>query len=214
MNIPKGTPLQEWFNDNPVDDEMIWKSAYKQQFMFVRDKLNGLMQNSLEPDERNEVKVISKHTSKSILLPVYHLQRGELHIILRENFYNWKMTVINPNLVLANFDGLFHTTPPLEPDYTGDELADVYFEGFPKDLIFGYYDEPKTDKSHFSAHIINDQMMWTTLYLILKDQGYVTPAEWNTRKNDQKELKERNAKREEKKQKEQETKESDLDENF
>ena len=212
MNIPKGQTLDPWRYEHIIKDEMLWKKAAQNQMMFVHDKLNGLMQNSLETEDRTDVEVISTHTSKSILLPVYHLQRGDLHIILRENFYNWKMSVLNPNFVLANFDGLFYTTPPIDPDYTGDELSSVYFEGFPKDLIFGYYEE--SDKSHFSAHIVNDQMMWTTLYLILKDQGYVTPREWTTKEKSRAEMDERTKKREEKRLIEQKAKDSDLDENF
>jgi len=181
MSIPEGIPLYKWWTINKINDDMKWKQEAQLQMNFVDGKLNGMMQNSLKEKERTPIKVISTHVSKSILLPVYHLQRGKLNIILRDNFHNWKMSVISDKTIDANFDGLFHTTPPIEPDYTGDELASVYFEGFPKDLIFRYYDEPTTDKSHFSAHIINDNILWTTIYLILKAQGYVEPAEWETR---------------------------------
>jgi hypothetical protein len=191
--VEKPVPLYTWWVENTIKDEMLWKKAATNQMHFV-DDLNGLMQNKLKESERKQVQVISEHVSKSILLPVYLLQRGDLQIILRENFYNWKMSVICSRKIDANFDGLFHTTPPIEPDYTSNELADVYFEGFPKDLIFDYYEE--TDKKVWSAKLHNDQILWTTVYLILKAVGYVTPTEWTTKAKHQAELAERAAERE------------------
>jgi len=156
--------------------------------------LHGLMQNRLKKNERTEVQVISEHRSKSIKLPVYLLERGDLKIILRYNFYNWKMSVICNKKIDANFDGLFHTTPPIEPEYTGNELASVYFEGFPKDIIFDYYEE--TDKKVWSAELYSDQILWTTIYLILKAVGYVVPTEWTTKAKHEAEIAERAAERE------------------
>ena len=187
-SVEKPVPLYTWWTENVVPDEMLWKKASSQQMHFV-DDLNGLIQNRLKVSERTQVQVISEHTSKSILLPVYLLERGDLKIILRENFYNWKMSVICNRKIDANFDGLFHTTPPIEPDYTTNELANVYFEGFPKDLIFDYYEE--SDKKVWSAKLHNDQILWTTIYLILKAVGYVVPTEWTTKTKHQAEIAER-----------------------
>jgi hypothetical protein len=187
-SVAEPVPLYTWWTENTIDDEMLWKQAASNQMHFVED-LNGLMQNKLKKSERKQVQVISEHMSKSILLPVYLLERGDLQIILRYNFYNWKMSVICNRKIDANFDGLFHTTPPIEPDYTGNELASVYFEGFPKDLIFDYYEE--TDKKVWSAQCHNEQILWTTVYLILKAVGYVSPTEWTTKEKHQKELAER-----------------------
>ena len=187
--LKKGIDLQKWINCNNVPDEMLWKKRYENQFIFVRDKLNGLMQNNLEREDITPVKVISTHISKSITLPVYYLQRKDLHIILRENFYNWKMSVINPNFILADFQGLFHTSPPIEPDYTGDKLSSVYFEGFPEELVFRYYEE-QTEyyKTKFSAEICSDYILYIAIYLILKSQGYIKPMIWHTKESHQKEL--------------------------
>jgi hypothetical protein len=194
-SVAKPVPLYTWWTENTIDDEMLWKQAASNQMHFV-DDLNGLMQNRLKKDERKQVQVISEHMSKSILLPVYLLERGDLQIILRYNFYNWKISVVCNRKVDANFDGLFHTTPPIEPDYTGNELADVYFEGFPKDLVFDYFEE--SDKKVWSAQIHDDKILWTTIYLILKAVGYVVPTEWRTKASHQKELDERAAEREKK----------------
>jgi len=185
-SVENPVPLHQWAKENQPNDEMLWKNAAGRQIDFVRNDLNPLIQNKLKNDDRTGVEVISEHRSKSIILPVYFLARGDLKIILRYNFYNWKMSVICSRTIDANFDGLFHTTSPIEPDYTGNELASVYFEGFPEDLCFDYYES--TDKKVWSAEIGNDQMLWTTTYLILKALGYVVPTKWHTKESHRKEL--------------------------
>lgn len=185
-SVESPVPLHQWIKENQPNDEMLWKNAAGRQMTFVRDNLNPLLQNKLKRAERKDIQVISEHRSKSIILPVYVLEREDLKIILRYNFYNWKMSVICGKKIDANFDGLFHTTPPIEPDYTGNELASVYFEGFPEDLCFDYYES--TDKKVWSAEISNDQMLWTTVYLILKALGYIESMKWRTKKSHRKEL--------------------------
>lgn len=175
-------PLQEWFNrENPlISDDMIYKEALATQMVFVRDDLGGLVGLRQRCDE---VRVISTHTSKSICLPVYSLERPDLglRLVLRDNFYNWKLSVLSEEPIIANFDGLFYTTPPPDPGYSGDPLHPVYFEGFPRDLIFGYY-EP-SDKKRFSAELWGGNVaLWTTLFLILRARGVVQPMQWSTRK--------------------------------
>ncbi len=193
LEVPKQIPsvespvtLHDWITEHPVQDEMLWRKAAFNQFNFVRDDLNPLLQNKLKSADRKNIQVISEHRSKSIILPVYVLERGDLKIILRYNFYNWKMSVICSRRIDANFDGLFHTTPPIEPDYTGNELASVYFEGFPEDLCFDYYES--TDKKVWSAEISGDYLMYITLYLILKALEYIEPIKWHTKESHRKEL--------------------------
>lgn len=201
-SVESPVPLHQWATEHPILDEMLWKKSAYNQMHFIEDDLNPLLQNKLKGDDRTGVKVISEHRSKSIKLPVYKLQREDLTIILRYNFYNWKMSVICSKKIDANFDGLFHTTPPIEPDYTGNELASVYFEGFPKDLCFDYYES--TDKKVWSAEISNDQMLWTTVYLILKALEYIEPMKWHTKESHRKELDEDFAKWDTKRAKEKE----------
>jgi hypothetical protein len=143
---------------------------------------------------RIKARVISTHGSKSVGLPVYELDRPDLGIrlILRDNFYNWKLTVMAGLPIVADFSGLFHTTPPVEPDYTGNPLSACYFEGFPRELVFGYY-EP-SDKRHWSAEINGgDQALWAVVFLIVKALGAVKPFVWNTRESHRKQLDEERA---------------------
>ena len=167
--------LQKWFNENRVDDKMLWKKASENQIMFVRDKLAWLVMSE------KDVYVISEHTSKSILLPVYSLTYKEkgLNIILRDNFYNWKMSVNCSTPIELDFKGLFHTTSPIDTDYTGNPLNPIYFEGFKEEWVYGYYDE--SDKKTWSAEIYNKYRLWTVLFLILRCVGKVKPFVWGTR---------------------------------
>ena len=184
-------PLQEWFNRQRAEtsDDMFYKGASAQQIMFVRDKLAGLVGCGLGYEQKRDlVYVIATHTSKSVLLPVYSMTRPDLslRIVLRDNFYNWKLSVVSSIPIEADFAGLFHTTPPIEPEYTGNHLSPVYFEGFPESLIFGYY-EP-SDKKCFSAELWSDHALWTTLFLIMRARGAIEPMKWHTRESHRAEL--------------------------
>lgn len=188
-NNNKTVQLQEWFNNHRAKDEMFFKGGFDKQVVFVRDSLAPLVGVGLDYDQRKQVAtVISSHTSKSIELPVYQLARPDqdFRIILRDNFHNWKMSVLSETPVQADFSGLFHTTPPVEPDYTGDSLSPVYFEGFPKDLIFGYFAE--SDGSRWSAEIHGDEALWTSIFLIMRSLDNIKPLTWNTRESHKKEL--------------------------
>lgn len=179
-------PLQQWFNKQRENtpDEMYYKEASGSQIMFARDKLCGLISCGMDDDDfekrRGIVTVISEHRSKSVVLPVYNFDRSDigLRIIARDNFYNWKISVISDVPIIADFSGLFYTNPPIDPEYTGDPLSSCYFEGFPEDLVFGYYD---TNQSMWSAEIGNNYQLWTVLFLIMKARGQIKPAQWSTR---------------------------------
>lgn len=178
------TPLQKWISEQVVGDEMLWKGAWGRQLEFFRDRITNLFCVGIDYDDREGIAtVISTHRSKSIILPVLKLHRGDLGLtmVFRNNFYNWKMSVISEIPIVADFGGLFHTTPPVEPDYTGNELADVYFEGFPSKYIFSYY-EP-SDKKTWSAEIGSDYGLWTTIFILLKARGVVKPVTWHTRES-------------------------------
>lgn len=183
------TDLQAWISEQVVGDEMLWNGAFGHQVGFIRDHLVGLIGRGLEYEDRKQVAtVISTHRSKSIVLPVVQVERKDLglRLVMRNNFYNWKLSVISEQPIDADFSGLFHTTPPVERDYTGDPLAAVYFEGFPDSLVYGYYGP--SNKRRWSAEIGGDNGMWTTCFLIMKALGVVKPFQWHTRASHRAEL--------------------------
>jgi hypothetical protein len=177
-------PLQAWANANQPGDQMRFKDGFWGQVTFVRDHLVSLVGSGLYwRDAERIATVVSTHTSKSIRLPVYRLARADLAIAiyLRNNFYDWKLSVVSETPIGASFDGLFHTTPPIGPDYTGDELASVYFEGFPREIVFGYFGASDTRK--WSAAIRGDTALWATLFLLMRSVGAVKPLTWHTKES-------------------------------
>jgi hypothetical protein len=180
--------LQEWVKQQTVDDKMSWKEASEEQMRFLFD-LQDLVLIDIPREERlNHILVISTHCSKSISLPVVKIERPDhsLTFILRNNFYNWKLSVISKEPVVANFDGLFFTVPPIEPEYTGDPLHRCYFEGFPQEYIFGYYE--KSDKKKWSCELHDDSYLQITLFLIMRSLGFIKPNKWHTKESHRKEL--------------------------
>ena len=129
--------LQEWANAHEPAENLIYKNGYWDQITFLRDKVTSILaKNDKEYKSiKANIKVISTHVSKSVLLPVFRLEleNGTVFTI-RYNFYNWKVSVNSPCDVEADFMGLF------DPKY---KISDVYCEGFPKECVYGPYAENK-----------------------------------------------------------------------
>ncbi len=193
---PIATPLQEWATANDPDKKFYAAGGYWDQIIWVRDNLTWLIGSGLDfEDARGIATVIADHTSKSVRLPVYALSRPDLGltIYLRDNFHGWKMSVVSAAPIAADFTGLFRTTGPIDPKYTGNELAAVYFEGFPPSLVFGYYEE--TDRCKWSAAIGGREELWATLFLLMRSIGAVKPRRWHTPESHRAELDAQTARR-------------------
>jgi hypothetical protein len=91
------------------------------------------------------------------------------------------MSVISASEINVDFTGLFYTVPPMDPSYTGDQLASCCFEGFPHELIYGYF-EP-SDKKKFSAEISGNHTLWTVMFLMMRSFGAIKPCTWHTRES-------------------------------
>lgn len=173
--------LQKWINEQTVGDEMLWKGSFGHQVVFMRDTIGRLVTRGIRIDEAQDLcTVISTHRSKSITLPVVQIVRPDLGLtlVMRDNFYNWKLSVISEKPIVAPFEYLFHTTPPVEPDYTGNPLNAVYFEGFPREMVFNYYSK---DNRKFSAEIGSDETFYMVIFEIMKSLGAIEPKKWLTR---------------------------------
>lgn len=182
-------PLQAWSSAQTIGDEMLWKGAWGAQVQYLRDRLSTLVGAGLDyEDSRDIAHVISTHRSKSIVLPVCELARPDLglRLILRNNFYDWKISVVSKRPIVADFSGLFHTTPPIDPTYTGNQLAPVYFEGFLREWVFGYYAE--SDGRQWSASVGGDAAIWATVFLVMRALGAIKPLIWHTQESHRKEL--------------------------
>ncbi len=158
-------PLQHWINANTPKEEMFWEAPARAQMLFVRDRLAPLVLSGMSYEEGKDVaQVIGTHTSKSITLPVYELERPDkkLRVILRDNFYDWKLSVIAHVPVKESFRGLFDESG-------GSYLSPVYFEGFDEALIFPAY--AKSNGQQFSASIGTEHALWATAFLIVRALG-------------------------------------------
>jgi hypothetical protein len=175
-------PLQEWIAAAVVGDEMLWKGAWGSQLQFIRDTLAYAFGHGLHWTECKDIAtVISTHRSKSIELPVVKMHRGDLGLtmVFRNNFHDWKVSVISEIPVNADYEGLCHTTPPIDKSYTGDELSSVYFEGFPKEFIFSYY--KPSNRKRYSASVGGTHALWAFVRETLKGRHAIVPYEWYDR---------------------------------
>ena len=100
----KQSKLQIWANEHEPRDEMIWKKAYWNQIIFVRDQIAGLLSSSYE--EYNDlVDVVGSHHSKSIECPVYYLYLKDfgVHIWMRYNFHDWNISIESNKPIECDF---------------------------------------------------------------------------------------------------------------
>lgn len=155
--------LIDWVRHSPIADDMLWKKSAEFQFEFFH-QLGYLLSSGLDYDNRIVPHVISFHMSKSINLPVCQYERDGLRVIVRDNFHDFKISVISEKPIEANFDGLFRTK---------EKIAGCYFEGFDPDWVFDGYSND--DKKKWSAEIHGQCQTWTTIYLCMKSLGMIKP---------------------------------------
>jgi hypothetical protein len=148
-----------------VDDET--KARYRpsiNQAMFVRDDVHHLVtahvgvsgERRFHWRRENPVRVIAAHTSKGIALGVYRIAVPDLTLTLRNNFYDWKVSVESSRPVDDAFFDLIDRDEVILP---------VYCEGFPEEYVYGPY---SADPSKFTVAIHGDFVLWTFLYLLMQ----------------------------------------------
>jgi hypothetical protein len=155
-NLP--VDLLTWCRVNEPSDEMIYKNGYWKQIIFIRDTIGYLLNETYEEYKENPVLVINTHRSKSIVLPVYqlNLKKYGITMILRYNFYDWKVSVISENELEMDFKGVFTEDKPINS---------IYCEGFLENQVFGKFSD---NKKNFTVEIYDDNRLYVFMYL-LKD---------------------------------------------
>lgn len=148
--------LHEWLMENKPLENMVWKTSFWNQAIFVRDRLPWIFFNDYKTIEKNTWRVIGTHTSKSIILPVYYLKLETIKIIMRNNFYNWKVSIESDYELIIDPVGLFN---PIE------KIHLVYCEGFKDSWVFDSYN---MDKKRFTIEINDDYRLYTFLFLLNK----------------------------------------------
>ena len=146
--------LLTWCRVNEPEDKMLWKEGYWEQIMFIRDTIMDLLSDSYEEFKSNPVLVISTHRSKSIVLPVYQINYKGIKMIIRNNFYDWKVTV--DSKVQLNFDmmSLFNIKK---------RINSTLCEGFKYNQVFDSYEN---NKNKFTFEIEDQYKLYTFMYLL------------------------------------------------
>lgn len=149
--------LLTWSRANVPSDDMIFKDHYWKQIMVVRDHIPYLLIDNYEQFKELTVNVIGTHKSKGIVLPVYeiNLPHVGIKIIMRNDFFDWKVSVISEKDIELKKSDLFKDK----------EISPVYCEGFKKEHVFGPYSK---NKKQFTIEIDDTYKLVTFLYIICK----------------------------------------------
>lgn len=147
-----------WIRVNEPDEKLIYKDGQCKQVCMVRDNIMyGIFyEGKYERQKYDKFQplVIGTHFSKSVLLPVMMMNLGEygVKIILRNNFYDWNMSVVSDKEL--NFDFM---------DTFSDEGTYCCCQGFPEKYIFGKYEE---NKKNFTVCVNDDYRLYTFMWLL------------------------------------------------
>lgn len=156
--LPMQVALQKWANENEPSDDMLYKKGYWDQIRFVRDHLPSVFANTYDEFEaiRETIQVVSTHVSKSIRLPVFHvtLEKFGLELILRQNIYEWKVSVVSKKEIQCDFGDLVNPMGDIDP---------IYCEGFEQDWVYPSYE---TNQQTFTVEIGSEYKLYTFLWLI------------------------------------------------
>lgn len=131
--------LREWIDGNHPDEKLIYKDGLYRQAEIVERMAAQLLHkvrldgDTLYKQYKNMIKVISTHTSKSVLLPVYYIAWRGAEFVIRYNFHNWIVSVNS-----------FNQRPDFEGAVNEKEVVSCYAEGFPIEYVFGSYAKNKS----------------------------------------------------------------------
>lgn len=134
--------LQEWTRDernHPSEDLIYGKSLWAQ----INDveRVAMVMFDSFK-DVVENIRVSGSHTSKSITMPVYHIDLSAhgIHVWMRDNFHDWKVSVSSERPI-ENVDFLDIFDPK-------DQHPSCYCEG-----MSNVFDSYHNDKRKFTVSI-------------------------------------------------------------
>ena len=160
--------LTKWAVENEPSDEMIYKKGYWDQIIFLRGEIIPMFYNTSkykydQLDEyykelTNYCEISGVHRSKSIILPVLTIEYKGCLITMRNNFYNWNISVIRRNKKSINLpDGMFPK----------DDISSCYFEGFPEQYIIN--NTYNQNNNTFSCCIGDNYMFFTFMWLLRQE---------------------------------------------
>jgi len=145
-----------WIRVNKPDENLIYAKGLGDQVCFVRDTLCSLLMSTYEEWRDNPPLVISTHYSKSVKLPVFqiNLEKYGIEMVLRHNFYDWKISIKSDKPLNFDYMGLFNPTK---------RISSVYCEGFPNDKVYGSYEQSHLQ---FTIEIRSRYDLYTFIFLL------------------------------------------------
>jgi hypothetical protein len=142
-----------------LDEKLIYKNAAVKQAIFVRDDIG---MNLL----KSRVFIVSTHTSKSCLLPVYYIKMmNGVKVIMRGNFYDWKLSVELPykyertNLIPEDCI----SQRMVENKY--DKIPSCYLEGFKESWAWDGYN-PNNVPQKFTIECPDEYRVYVVLHTL------------------------------------------------
>lgn len=152
--------VNAWMRVNKPE-YLIDEKDFVEQVIFVRDTICNLLWPNYEEWKDNPPLVISTHCSKSVKLPVYqiNLEKYGIEMVLRYNFYDWKVSVKSDKPLNVYTMGLFNPT---------EKIPSNFCEGFPRKKIYGSYMQ---NQSQFTIQIASHYDLYTFIFLLSKHLG-------------------------------------------
>jgi len=149
----KQVPLSQWVIWHQPKEEMLWRDVALRQFRLFE---------SIAASTGATVTVVSSHTSKSIKLPVVLLSYpGGCAIQIRDNFYNYKVTVWSPHhdvSLPAGIDG-------------ASKISECYCEGFPRGTVLTSHAK---DRRRFTAEVTDPDLLRQLAHAVAGYSGLVS----------------------------------------
>lgn len=147
-NGDKLSDLQLWFEEHEPGDEYLWKKAWWERNVFIRDRL-------IKKLFGYNYKVIGSHLSKSIVCPVILVKYKKVEIVLQYNFYDWQIMIkSSKEIELKDLD-----LCSANGDY-------FYYQGIPTKYQFKKYSE--TNKKKFAIDIYDNLFDVYAFMIMLK----------------------------------------------
>lgn len=150
IEFPNRINYEQWLKDNQPQPGMMWNEARLGQINDIRVLLEETLA-AVNPI----ISVVSTHKSKSIVLPVYLIEIQSQQFILRNNFYNWTLSVIRKS------DIHYRLRDIIKRD---EVISSCYCEGFDSQWTFGSYN---MDESQFTCQVDTFNTLNILMYLLV-----------------------------------------------
>ena len=150
------TNLQAWLIENEFDDTYLYKKAWWNVYVFVRDIIFPLIVHSISDytpvldkyglvDWNHEIEytntihsIIGSHYSKSLRHPVIQIKLPQIMLTFRCNFYDWEVMVDSQVPIYLPY-----------PLILNDENTHLYYQGIPEEFIIHNIYDAKTNNKKF-----------------------------------------------------------------